>query len=198
MVVRYLRPPFSRLIVAGLIFQVAALIVFIVVAAGALTGSGGFVAVTVTVSVGIVLHLLLFLFNIFVRAEYAQERDDARMIMAADQWYSIAGLAGCIIVLFATLGLWLGHGTTLVASLIGLVLVSGPALSVLTYVMPAEMTRERSVDTIEEARPAIPEATMSHYNNNNYGAHSNVVTSRSTRDTSAAFQLLGQSDRPRR
>ena len=140
MVRRYVKPPYSRLVIAGVLFQVAAFIVFTLAATNAMTGESALAGVTGTAAAGLLLHLLLLIFNMAVRAEHAAERDDARMMLSADQWYAAAAMIGCILTLIVTVGIWLGNASASTAGTLALALVSVPALSILTFapVLPRE------------------------------------------------------------
>lgn len=136
-VVRFVRAPFSRLVIAGAIFHAAALTIFVLAAAGAFGAVvGGHVAVTVTCAVGIVLHLALLLVNVMARAEDARLTEDGRRAFAYDQWYAVVGIVGTASALVIAVGLWLASGAALVSALVALALTTTPALTVLTFAVP--------------------------------------------------------------
>ena len=152
MTTRFVKPPFTRLVVVGAVYQVIAYIVYVLSGTVAFTPVGAFAAVTATSAVGLVLHLLLLLVNIFVRADFAHDSEDARYAFSFDQWYAMVGLVSSLIVLVTVAGLWIAGTSVTLAGIIGLALMTGPALAVLNFVLP--LPREGGI-TIEEGRNLV-------------------------------------------
>lgn len=185
MVVRFVRPPFSRLVVAGAVFHGIALLLFILAAANAFGNStGDYAAITGATGVGTLLHLVLLLINAMVRAEHTYYSEDTRLAFAFDQWYAVSSLAGCGLALAAAIGLWLADSAVIIAGLVAVALVSAPALSVLSHVVP--VARDASA-SMEEGKRGT-EATRAAYG---MPIQRNAFQQRTGMET-GALQLLTQ------